>query len=500
MLDAESKPRLVVSLGIIACLFGFFLRLYFYGVNRPLWIDEARLALNLVNRSFLGLLKPLDFGQGAPIGFLVLQKAAVSALGSTEYSLRLIPLLAGLVSVPLMYAVARQYGGQWVALLTLGLFAVSPTLIYYSSELKQYSTDVLAALLLLLIAPKCLDDKAGPNTLLALGLAGCLAMWISHPSFFVFVGIFLTLSLAFAVRRDWHRLLWLMGVGGAWAVNLSLIYLVNLRFLESNSYLLGFWSGYFAPLPPWSSFAWYSHAFVDMLRTPAALPANAVIVGLLIAGVISFAFRRWELMLVLIAPFLLTLLASALRRYPFGERLLLFLVPFLLLLLAEGVHRVWMVLRRVNRPIAGLVSACLVVYLMYGPLAIAYKNLQSPPLREDIRPVMAYLSENRLSTDLIYVYYGAQPAFQFYAPLYGFARSDYVVGLEARNDPSRYLAEVDKMKGSRRAWFVFSHNCGWCIMDEQNAILKHLDAIGVKRAEAASYGASTYLYDLGRSP
>jgi hypothetical protein len=31
---------------------------------------------------------------------------------------------------------------------------------------------------------------------------------------------------------------------------------------------------------------------------------------------------------------------------------------------------------------------------------------------EEIKPVMAYVQQNRLSTDVVYVYYGADPAFK----------------------------------------------------------------------------------------
>ena len=58
-------------------LFGTLLRLTQYLSNRSLWLDEANLALNIVNRSFLQLLKPLDNNQGAPIGFLMLERSAV---------------------------------------------------------------------------------------------------------------------------------------------------------------------------------------------------------------------------------------------------------------------------------------------------------------------------------------------------------------------------------------------------------------------------------------
>jgi len=496
----RTKRRFVTGLVIATCLIGLFLRVYFYAVNRSLWFDEAALARNLVSRSFLDLLEPLESNQGAPIGFLVLQKLVISMLGSRDYVLRLIPLLAGLASVPLMYAVSKQYGGQLSACVSLALFALSPRLIYYSSELKQYSTDVLAALVLLLIVPKCLENKAKPHAFVALGIAGSVAIWLSHPSLFVLAGIALTLGLVFAVRRDKDRVFWLIGIGAAWVTSLGLLYLVSLRHLESNTDLVNYWSGSFAPIPSWSNLGWYYDAWIGLLRDPATLPISAITVGLLILGIFSFAFRRLPLMFVLLAPFLLTLIASALGKYPFSGRLLLFLVPLLFLLLAEGVERVWMVLLRVNRPMAGLVTACLIVYLLWTPIAAAYENLQSPPLGEEIKPAMSYLSQGYQSTDLIYVYIGAEPAFAFYAPVYGFDRNDYIVGVWARNDPGQYLQDVDRLRGSQRVWFVFSHNCSWCTVNEQDFILEHLNEIGVKTGELITSGAAVYLYDLAESP
>ena len=79
--------------GII--ILGIILRLIQYISNRSLWFDEAMLALNIIDRSFLELFKPLSYDQGAPIGFLILQKLAVQIFNNSEYALRLLPLIFG---------------------------------------------------------------------------------------------------------------------------------------------------------------------------------------------------------------------------------------------------------------------------------------------------------------------------------------------------------------------------------------------------------------------
>ena len=54
---------------VTIALAGFFLRFRQYLANRSLWVDEARLANNILERSVLELIKfPLLFNQSAPGG------------------------------------------------------------------------------------------------------------------------------------------------------------------------------------------------------------------------------------------------------------------------------------------------------------------------------------------------------------------------------------------------------------------------------------------------
>ena len=136
-------------LGIgILLLLGFVFRIRQYLTGRSLWLDEAMLALNIVNRNFAGLFQPLDYDQGAPIGFLLVEKFINLMFGEHEFVLRLFPLIAGLASLVLFYLLLRKTTSGIGLLTGLGLFAVGPELIYYSSELKQYSVDVVVTIFL----------------------------------------------------------------------------------------------------------------------------------------------------------------------------------------------------------------------------------------------------------------------------------------------------------------------------------------------------------------
>src|SRR5512134_330155 len=123
-------------------LVGMVLRLRQYLTSRSLWVDEAMLALNVVNRSLAGLVQPLDYDQGAPLGFLLVEKLVQLLLGKHELVLRLFPLLAGLLSLGLFALLLRRMEMRGAGGLTaLALFALNPRLIYYSSEVKQYILD-----------------------------------------------------------------------------------------------------------------------------------------------------------------------------------------------------------------------------------------------------------------------------------------------------------------------------------------------------------------------
>jgi len=122
---------------------GVFLRSAQYACGRSLWNDEAELALNILNQPFAGLFQPLQYHQGTPIGFLLLEKLATAFAGKSEIALRAIPFVAGVLALFVFYDVAKLYLSPGAVPLALILFSLSRNLVYYSSEVKQYSTDVL---------------------------------------------------------------------------------------------------------------------------------------------------------------------------------------------------------------------------------------------------------------------------------------------------------------------------------------------------------------------
>ena len=487
--------------GII--LLGTALRLRQYLLDRSLWADEASLAVNLVTRSFGGLTQLLDYHQAAPVGFLFIEKLSIVIFGNHDYVMRLFPLLAGILAVYLMYKIARASFG------TFGLFAVSILslswwLVYYSSELKQYSSDVMVALLLVYLAINCLKQNVQAKNFLALGIVGAVVIWISHPSVFIMVGIGLVLVLEKLTRKEYAPWTWILAIGVGWLASFGLEYLVSLRHIVADEYLIDYWRKAYLPTPPWSNRSWYKDTLYSFAFFPFYRGDNLMAVVTLVfsaIGATSLLIRDRKIALLIISPFVVAVIASALQRYPLKNRFMLFLIPFALLLMTEGFRAIYRLLAKWRPDFAVLFSGILVLAVIWQVVPNTYEKAVSGQ-KDDIRPVLAYVAQNRLPDDIVYVFYKTDPAFHYYAPFYGLEKGNIVVGV---NDPRKRVAlqnfedDVDKLVGNKRVWFVFSEvvDCPNCQPeDTQSFYLDHINKFGAMIDSFKGSGAGAYLYDL----
>lgn len=87
-------------------LFGAFVRIIGFLRNSSLSGDEAMLALNIGARTFKELLAPLDYGQVATVPFLWAERVVTTMAGVSEYTLRALPLMAGIGLLWMVYRLA----------------------------------------------------------------------------------------------------------------------------------------------------------------------------------------------------------------------------------------------------------------------------------------------------------------------------------------------------------------------------------------------------------
>ena len=500
-----ARPAVDAALALVIGV-GILLRLVAYGAGRSLWLDEASLASSIVKRSYVGLLQPLDYDQVAPIGFLVLERLAVQALGPTENALRLVPLLAGIAALFLIRRVAERCLAPGGVLLAVTLFSLSSHLIYFSSEAKPYSSDVAIALLLLLGALRVREAAAvTAKDSVTLGLVGGAAVWFSQPSVLVLGGIALGLTAAYASERNWVAVRRLGLTYALWGVSFVPSYLQSLQYISDPVYLDAFWRTGFLPLPPRSGgdlralYSAFTRVFADPLGLSASDPLGTPVrhVGLVpelaaVAGIVLVLAWRESAWALVLAPVAVTLGASGLALFPFGStlpatgRVILFLVPSLLLLVALGAEALRTRLR--------VVGPAVYLFLLAWP---AYPLARSFPFRrEEMKAAMALVRQHRRPGDAVYVYFGARNAFRYYAPRHGFPDGSYVVGECSPDAPAHYLRALRELRGHQRVWLLFTQVQVSYGVNERDVALAYMDSVGDEVLESRPPGVSVHLYEL----
>jgi hypothetical protein len=497
----DTRRTALLALLVAGALF----RTLQYASNRSLWLDEALLVSSILERPVGGLLEPLNYGQTAPFGFLLLVKLSTLLLGTSEYVLRLVPFAAALAALALIVPVGRRYVSRTALPVAVALFALAPYLLYYAAEVKQYSLDVLVALLVLAFAADAADEaRLTRGTALRLLAAGALGVWLSQPAVFMLGGTGLVLGLHAVRARDWRRARALAVIGALWLVSFAGSYLASRRGLADPEYMQAFWkSGLFRVFSSRAlDYLWLPISFTRVFREPLG-PMGQDLSGLswpqIIAGMACFAAGAvwmWKArsvrLALLLAPLGLVLVASALRLYPFGGgwltagRVLMFLIPSFVFLMAQGAD--WLRVR------FGTIACAVAVVLMLIPSA-TYALVTVPHARSEVKPLLEYAHEHRAPGDLMYVYYNGRSTMDYYGPRYGWNASNSVNGICARFEPGLYLRDLMRLQGRPRVWVLFVDGRG-AGFDERKFMVRFLDRIGRRLDDRVSVGVSLYLYDL----
>ncbi len=390
--------RLIVTFIAI----GIALRLIRFVLRFPLWNDEALLAANFLDRGFADLMRPLDYHQVAPLGFLWSELAAVKLLGFHEWSLRLVPMLSGIASVFLFHRLARHVVRGTALVLAVGIFAVNYSSVRYACEVKPYGVDLTVSTLILLLTVRWWKRPEKTGRLWVLAAVMPLALGLSFPAVFVAGGASVAIAallLGSPSRRGW----------AAWGI-------LNLAIFASFLvwYMLGFGgqaqaesgvmvAGWSEAFPPRDSIFKLAVWLVKVHAGPLlAVPvggdnwgSTATSLLCLAAAVVLVRQRRYRLLMLCAAPFALTLLAAALRLYPYGGhmRLSMHVVPIVCILASIGAAaligplslreraRVRVGDEPVSRPVLAAITLLVVL-----AIAIAARDVYMPGKeRQDIR-------------------------------------------------------------------------------------------------------------------
>jgi hypothetical protein len=498
----------VVAAGVVA-------RAARFADNRALWYDEAMLALNVIERGFLDLLRPLDYTQAAPPLFLLLEKLAVSGLGESEPALRLVPFLAGVTALILFRQLTARVLPGLGGLVALGLFAAAEPLVYWSAEAKQYSLDVLAAVALLYVASEpLLTGRLTGRRAAVLAAIGALAVFASYASVFVLAGIAAALVLGPLVGRR-RPSTTTLAVSATWLLSGAVLFIVMVGTTREIRAALELGTGDFMTPLELARDAW--RGFSD----PGPFARTTVGVAVLAAALgVVFLRRRCPAFLAAVAVTLVATIAAAQADlYPFFTRFILFLVPVVLLLVGAGVQE----LHDATAGRTRMVWVTALLLLTAYPAGVAVQNVFDPPKVEETRDVLRPMEAKWRPGDSLFVARLAQPALAYYAEceacgvLDGKPSDDLRrLVLSARSRASEkglraggrlavgdvdhhvpysmYASHFARFRGERRVWVLLSS--GW----DHRFTEYVLDCLGRRTEAFESTNAAAYLYDFSRLP
>jgi hypothetical protein len=402
----DASPRVAPWLGVLSLSFvvlGLGLRAYHYGRNPSVWHDEAALILNVLGKSFMGLLGPLYFAEAGPPLFLWLERLLRLWLGDGVFALRLFPFLASCAALLMVAYTARRCLAAAAVPLAILFFACSRSLLWHASEAKPYAVDVALAALLPMLVCGPLRTWSLKGRLLFFTLLAPVGILLSYPGCFLMGGVALSLfpevwrsrslrdGLAFAGL--------LLAIGGTFLLLfLGPIHAQRCPNMESC------WLHAFAPWDtPWRVPLWAVSSLLGLARYCLDPLGDVLILPAILGFVALWRRGQSSLVILLTTPILLAFLAACARAYPFdASRVIAFAAPALALGTAEGLATLaeglylWTRVGNSSRQIwIGRLALTVLSVFLVLPLARAVNDMAHPWPRADVSGAAQFVLSER---------------------------------------------------------------------------------------------------------
>ena len=484
---ALTAPRTLTILVLI----GVILRFWAYLADTALYLDEILLSYSILDLPLADLLtRPLPLDQVAPLGFLLVERCSVTIFGHNEFALRLFPFVCAIVSLILFRRLAERVLTGVGPTVALFVFAIGFPFIRYAVVVKQYELDVMAAILLMLIAFNLRERRTTTKRLLLFGLVGFAVISLSQASVLVMAGLGFAFAVDWLMSRDENALRALLFTVPLWAAASVLAVIIGVRSMtpSTRTFMDDFWAGGFIPLPfrGASALHWFweslTSLFSDLTLLRYRWPGVFVVVALV--GVIVLWRRSRSVALFLLCQFTIAIVAAVAQQYPLRGRLTLWLLPAALLAIAAGAE--W--IRTRADSLHPIVGAIFLVALLVPPV-IALAEAPPPYEIEHHKDFLSYLQKNRRPGDIVYVFPLPSIGVRFYGPRFGLQRSDWIASVCDRNETRAYIKDVDRFRGAPRLWILTGGSRPFRFA--RAAVLQYLGAIG-KRTDLLSLPSSTY--------
>lgn len=466
---------------------------------QPLWWDEGY-SVFFATRDFWTMIERTAIDIHPPLYYAMMQ-VWINFFGTSAVALRLLSVVIGTATIPLLYVLARKlFTDHRIALVAAFLLAISPFHIYYSQEVRMYGLVTLLGLASIYLCVQLLamtpGTRASASTAFFFLLVTTAALYTQYYAAFILIAeILLILAIYLVIDRrplNWRSLasIWanpLVHWFSAWFA-ISLLYLPWIIYAGPKLY------AYvtskvsiekYAPLDPLTFLAQHLAAFaVGHLTEWTMLAwASIVLVGL-VALALCFDTQRYNrglvpyplfslspsllIVLSLIVPLTLGYLVNLI--FPFhplhSERLLLLAAPAFYLIAALGIHELG------NRRAGfGTLALTLVTIISFASLYDFYTAPRYP--KDDYRPLIADLQTMAQPNDIFLAIYPWQIG---YLQTYYHGASLNLI--ETPNDawikhPAQMQRDLETMlKPNARVWIPALQTQGRIIEDALDLYLR----------------------------
>lgn len=325
---------MITAVGLITLMaFGAIIRAKGF-TSFDLWFDDAWAAAP----ARVSLSKAIHMVLTAP-GYSLALREWIRADPVTTWWAQIPAFVLGVVAIPVAYLTARALQcARWSAAAVAVVVAVCPILVQYSTRVKEYPFDLLAACLLLVLAERA---RRAPTTrrLAWVAVASVATFFCSAGATPVMVGAWLALLVSGVARRATRRraLGWACGAAAGCAVVWALLlrtlpsvlninwrrrgFLVDYRSLprfERSVTIIagGFIHGLFGYPVPWAFF----HGRLG-LHCVSAAAIGAVVLAVAVAVPVAQSWRRREVTAALAASLsvAVAIVLAAADKVPFGD-------------------------------------------------------------------------------------------------------------------------------------------------------------------------------------
>jgi len=387
----KNKETSLLFLGII--VLGFGLRLFQLD-KRDFWFDEVithrhiSTAYSAENRNFIN-----NFLEKNPPFYFALLRQWSRIFGKSEFSLRFLSSLLGILSIALLYKVSGLLFSRSVSLLAAGFLSLSPFQIWYSQEARAFSLSAALSLLntyLILRAIKSDDNKYW--------------LWYSLSLSFLFLTTYFSFFLLVpqAVLVIYNRkfiLKWLISFLGSGLLFFIFLYPTFMRqfaTLQHANWLPA--SG-----GPGFILASLNNFVIGYNAGPAVFQAALF----LILGVGFFAcFNMAAKQLIILffffaAPVILALIFSKIFFPVYLDRNMIIFCPFLYILLSKGISSIKYRWLKSLVILGFLVCIALSLVNYYNDILPARRPNAIIFLKKPIRPLVNLFLQNKEDGDIV---------------------------------------------------------------------------------------------------